>query len=85
MSAEAAAGPVPEADAKPTLFYQAMLLATVTAIAVNVSVFELPVIRDAMSGEDPAATIEQRLEDTRETGRLPGVLVGAGVFLLFAL
>ena len=60
-----------------------MLVSAAAAIAVSVSVFELPVIRDVMSGADPASTIEQRLADDDGFGRKLGIAVGAVIFVLF--
>ena len=55
MSADTAAGPVPEAADKPTLFYQAMLLATVTfvtmlyAMTVTIANVSLPQMQGSLS------------------------------------
>ena len=65
----------------------AALLATVVGVAINVCVFEFPVIARVSRGEDPAETVAQRLKETGEPGLLKnmGLLVGLGLFLLGAL
>ena len=59
----------------------ALLLATTVGVAVNVCVFEVPVIRDAMSGADPDETIQQRLRDTAASPRYHGLIAGGAVWL----
>ncbi len=61
---------------------QAMLLAATTAIAVSVSVFEIPVMNRVMYGDDPEETIQSRLKEVGDTPRLSGIVVGAIVFLI---
>ena len=48
-------------------FAFAALVATLTGIAINVCVFEFPVIYDVSNGADPRATIDQRLVDVSKT------------------
>jgi len=60
----------------------AALLATVTGVAVNVCVFEFPVISRVSYGADPAETVAQRLKETADNGlgQNIGLLVGLIVF-----
>lgn len=67
-----------------TTLPQVLLVATSLAIAVSVSVFEVPVINRVTYGDDPAETVARRV---REAGRFPrntGIVAGAVFFLLFA-
>lgn len=61
---------------------QAMLLAATTAIAVSVSVFEVPVIRGVMYGQAPEESIRRRLEKVGTTAKLWGITAGTLVFFL---
>ena len=61
---------------------QALLLATVLAIAVSVSVFELPILRRVMYGQDPAETVQQRLQEAGDLPRYTGLAAGAAAWLL---
>ena len=69
-------------------FAFAALVATLTGIAVNVCVFEFPVIYDVSNGADPRATIDQRLADVAKTpwylnaGLLSGGALGALLLVL---
>lgn len=58
------------------------LLATVTGVAVNVCVFEFPVISRVSYGADPAETVAQRLKETADNGlgQNVGLMVGIVVF-----
>ncbi len=61
---------------------QGLFLATIFAIAVSVSVFEFPVMRRVMYGDDPAETVSQR---SREVGNKPrniGIIAGALLWFL---
>ena len=60
----------------------AALLATVTGVAVNVCVFEFPVISRVSYGADPAETVAQRLKETADNGlgQNIGLMVGIVVF-----
>lgn len=60
---------------------QALLFATTIAIAVSVSVFEFPIIKRAMYGEDPREVVEQRQREAGDTPRLTGIVVGGIVWL----
>ena len=61
---------------------QALLLATTFAMAVNVCVFEFPVINSVMYGENPDETIQRRLREIGNTSRIAGIAAGAAVWLL---
>ena len=61
---------------------QALFLATAFAIAISVSVFELPVISRVMHGDNPAETIQGRLRETGNTPRNIGILGGAALWLI---
>lgn len=61
---------------------QAMLVAATTAIAVSVSVFEVPVINRVMYGDNPEQTIDTRLKEIGNTSRISGIAAGAAVWLL---
>ena len=65
----------------------AALLATVLGVAINVCVFEFPVIARVSHGSDPAETVEARLQETRGQGLQSnfGLMTGALVFVLLAL
>ena len=69
-------------------FAFAALVATLTGIAVNVCVFEFPVIYDVSNGADPRATIDQRLVDVAKTpwylnaGLLSGGALGTLLLVL---
>ena len=69
-------------SANPYAF--AAIVATLTGIAVNVCVFEFPVIYDVSSGADPRETIDQRLIDVAKTPwyQNAGLLTGAAIGLL---
>jgi len=62
----------------------AAIVATLTGIAVNVCVFEFPVIYDVSNGADPRQTIDQRLVDVAKTPwyQNAGMLTGLVVALL---
>ena len=61
---------------------QTLLLATTFAIAISVSVFEFPVISRVMYGDNPAETIENRLQETGSMPRNIGIVGGAALWLL---
>lgn len=61
---------------------QAMLLATTFAIAVSVSVFEFPIIRAVMYGQNPTETISVRQRESGNTPRTVGILAGAALWIL---
>ncbi len=61
---------------------QALLLATTFAIAISVSVFEVPVINRVLYGEDPKETVENRLKETGSMPRQVGIVGGAALWLL---
>lgn len=61
---------------------QAMLLATSFAIAVSVSVFEFPIIKAVMYGQEPAETISTRQRESGNTPRTVGILAGAALWIL---
>ena len=65
----------------------AALLATVAGVAVNVCIFEFPVISRVSYGSDPTETVEARLKETAGNGlgQNYGAMVGVTVFLLLAL
>ena len=61
---------------------QCLLFATAVAIAVSVSVFEVPIINQVMYGADPTETVQNRLEEVGNFPRTTGILVGAAVWLM---
>lgn len=61
---------------------QAMLLATVTAIAVSVAVFEFPIINRVSYGAPTKETVAQRQRESGLTPRYIGIFVGAIVWLI---
>lgn len=61
---------------------QALLLATTFAVAISVSIFEVPVINRVMYGHRPNETIEERLKETGNMPRNVGIATGALVWLL---
>ncbi len=61
----------------------ALLVATVTGIAVNVSLFEVPVILRARESHDPVKELTDQLASPG-LQTLPGVIVGAIVWLALA-
>tara|TARA_A100001037_G_scaffold300393_1_gene327847 strand:- start:501 stop:1265 length:765 start_codon:yes stop_codon:yes gene_type:complete len=62
---------------------QAMLVAASTAIAISVSVFEVPIIRRVQAGGDPGTELRQQLErGVLTTGRNIGIAAGAVLFLI---
>ncbi len=61
---------------------QAMLLATVTGIAVSVSVFEFPIINRVMYGNEPEQTIRQRQREIGNTSRWAALATGAVIWLI---
>ena len=63
---------------------QTLFVATTLAIAVSVSVFEVPVMQRVSYGADPAETVTQRLEETGTMPRYVGIAVGAVYFVLFS-
>lgn len=63
---------------------QALLLATTFAIAVSVSVFEIPVINRVLYGDEPAETIQQRLGEVGSTPLYAGFASGIVLWLLVA-
>ncbi|MBT4161761.1 MAG: hypothetical protein HOC70_08510 [Gammaproteobacteria bacterium] len=63
---------------------QALLLATTFAIAVSVSVFEVPVINRVLYGDDPQVIIEQRRNGAGTTPTKVGIVAGALLWLLIA-
>ncbi len=63
---------------------QALLLATTLAIAVSVSVFELPIIYKVTQGGDPQETLQKRLAEAGAIPRAAGITVGAMAWLLVA-
>jgi hypothetical protein len=58
------------------------LLATVAGVAVNVCVFEFPVISRVSYGSDPAETVAARLKETADNGigQNYGMMVGIVLF-----
>lgn len=85
-----AGGPVANWSLAAALFFllpmetwsQALLFATTVAIAVSVSVFELPVINRVMYGDDPRQTIDVRLRESGSLPRYTGIAAGAAVWLM---
>ena len=61
----------------------ALLMATVTGIAVNVSLFEVPVIMRTRESHDPGRELADQLASPG-LQTLPGVIVGAMVWLALA-
>lgn len=61
---------------------QALFFATVVAVAVNVSVFEIPVMNRVMYGAEPAATIKERQLQSGRQPRYAGFAAGILVWLL---
>lgn len=61
---------------------QCLILATGFAIAVSVSVFELPIINQVMYGAEPAETIKQRQAEVGNFPRTVGILAGAALWLM---
>ena len=61
---------------------QALLLATVTSIAVSVSVFEFPIINRVSYGAPSRETVDQRLRESGLTPRYIGIAVGVIVWLI---
>jgi hypothetical protein len=62
---------------------QALLIATVTGIAVNVSLFEIPVIVRTWTSEQPQKELSDQLAGAG-LKTLPGVVVGGLVWLVLA-
>ncbi len=60
---------------------QLALLATSIAVAVNVSVFELPIIHRVRMGDDPEQTILNRVQENRGLSSLIGTVVGLALWL----
>lgn len=60
---------------------QALFFATTVAIAVSVSVFELPVINRVMYGDDPREVLDRRVSEAGNTPRTLGIAAGAVLFL----
>ena len=65
----------------------AALAATVLGVAVNVCVFEFPVISRVSYGQDPAATLANRQVEMKQAGlmRQAGLLTGVLAFIGLAL
>lgn len=65
----------------------AALLATVVGVAVNVCVFEFPVISRVSYGADPAETVAARLKETADNGfgQNYGAMVGIALFALLGV
>lgn len=63
---------------------QALLLATTLAIAISVSIFEIPVMNRVSYGEDPQTVVDQRVKETGTNPRNTGIVLG-GLFWLLAL
>ena len=61
---------------------RAMLLAVFVARAVQVAVFEVPVVQRASRGGDPREELGRQLQSGFATSRYVGLAVGALVFLL---
>jgi hypothetical protein len=61
---------------------QCLILATVFAVAVSVSVFEFPIINQVMYGADPAESIRQRQAEVGNFPRSVGILAGAILWLM---
>ena len=62
---------------------QAMFFAAAAAIAVSVSVFEVPIINRTRAGGDPGKELTTQLErGVLRTGRNIGIAVGAVLFLI---
>jgi len=65
-----------------------MLLASTTGVAVNVCVFELPVINRVLGGAVPGEALIQRVAEVRHSGwlaRYSGLFVGLGVFFFLGV
>lgn len=63
---------------------RAMLLATTIGVAINVSVFELPVIKRTLTGGDPKKELQVQLESNMlAMGRNTGIASGALLWLLY--
>ncbi|MBW2279754.1 MAG: hypothetical protein JRG76_09085 [Deltaproteobacteria bacterium] len=60
---------------------RAMLLAAFVTRAVQVSLFEVPVVNRTYGGGDPLAELKQQLAAGFTTNRYAGLAVGAGVWL----
>lgn len=61
---------------------QALIFATVTSIAVSVSVFEFPIINRVAYGASPKETVDQRKKESGMTPRYIGIAVGFVVWLI---
>lgn len=61
---------------------QALIFATVTSIAVSVSVFEFPIINRVAYGASPKETVDQRTRESGTTPRYIGIAVGFVVWLI---
>jgi hypothetical protein len=61
---------------------QALFFATTVAIAVSVSVFEVPIMNRVMYGDDPTETVDQRQKEVGNMPRIAGIAVGALVWLI---
>jgi len=65
-----------------------MLLAATTGVAINVCIFELPVIKRVLDGAMPGDALTQRVVEVRHSGWLSkysGLLVGMGIFFSMGL
>jgi len=61
-----------------------MLLATTAGIAVNVCVFELPIIQQTMAGGAPQKVLQARVEaQPFSSGRTAGIVTAAAIWLIF--
>ena len=65
----------------------AALTATVLGVAINVCVFEFPVISRVSYGQDPAETLATRQLEMKQAGlvKQAGLLAGVVAFILLAL
>jgi len=61
-----------------------MLLATALGIAVNVTVFEGPIIKNVMGGGEPQAELKTRVQNNAfRASNVPGVAAAAALWLAF--
>ena len=61
-----------------------MLLATAIGIAVNVTIFEGPVMKNTMAGGDPQTELRTRVQNSAfRAGNVPGIAAAAAVWLAF--
>lgn len=64
----------------------ALLLATTIGVAINVSVFELPIIKRTLAGGDPQQELQNQLNNKAPSiGRNSGIATGAILWLSYML